>query len=178
MYIRMAEERDLQTLADIRYRARTVSYRGYVNDAYLDSLSYASMLDKSYQFFTALQQWHSTRRVALDDQHIICGFLIGRLSAEIQNVTHELDKLYVDPACQGQGIGKALVDDFKHVVSQQNGTWFFVWAFRDRPIARIFYEKRGSILSSETNTIQLGEVVYPLVCYKRSSRTILGDVYI
>ena len=51
----------------------------------------------------------------------------------------QIDQLYVEPECQGRGIGSALLDHAKALVPA--GLWLFTHQANER--ARAFYERRG-----------------------------------
>jgi len=58
-------------------------------------------------------------RAAVDDKGNVLGW-IGALS-EYNGMAWELHPLVVDPQCQGQGIGRALVNDLEEHVKQRGG---------------------------------------------------------
>jgi aminoglycoside 6'-N-acetyltransferase I len=58
-------------------------------------------------------------RVALDDNGIVSGWIGG--IREYDGLVWELHPLVVDPARQGEGVGRALVADFEEQVRQRGG---------------------------------------------------------
>jgi GNAT superfamily N-acetyltransferase len=59
----------------------------------------------------------------------------------------ELDQLYVDPACQGEGLGAALV-----ALAQARRTELALWTFESNAGARRFYERHGFTPEGEPST--------------------------
>ena len=57
-----------------------------------------------------------------------------------------IDQLYVVPSSQGRGVGTALLR-----LAQSQSASLSLWTFQRNEAARRFYEKRGFILTQETD---------------------------
>jgi GNAT superfamily N-acetyltransferase len=71
----------------------------------------------------------------------------GRLVALMALDGDELDQLYVDPACQGEGLGAALV-----ALAQARRRELALWTFAANAGARRFYERHGFAAEGEPST--------------------------
>jgi GNAT superfamily N-acetyltransferase len=68
----------------------------------------------------------------------------GRPVALLAIAGDELDQLYVDPRCQGQGLGAALV-----ALAQARRPGLALWTFAANAGARRFYERHGFAAQGE-----------------------------
>lgn len=165
MITRYLNSSDLEAVSAIRLRTRQTSYRGIIDDVYLDSLSIKHYREKVKHMCTLSQNGEAHGLIAEGDDGTVLGFLIGVVSSKnVSDVSHEIYALYVDPDCQWQGVGKALFSAFVERVTQENGTGFFARTAKENMPTRAFYEKRGGV-AMEESAVTLGEKDYPIVCY-------------
>jgi ribosomal protein S18 acetylase RimI-like enzyme len=88
-----------------------------------------------------------TGLVACEEEKIL-GFAIGGLPREdFVPADCELWAIYVDPEIQGQGIGRALLLEFKNAMRAQGKKRLLLWTLKENRSARRFYEKLGGQLS-------------------------------
>ena len=131
-YIRPAAERDAGRIAEIIVtNYRTNFYPFFRNDAYyFDELNVLDMV-KEYA-----QSSEGLRNSAVYDDGIVKGVI--RISGT------EIEKLYVEPQFQSQGIGAALL---RFAVQKKNAASLWVLEYNTRGIA--FYERNGFRLTGE-----------------------------
>lgn len=74
----------------------------------------------------------------------ITGFAMGGLPREeIVPADCELWAIYVDPESQGNGIGRALLQEFTNTMREMGKKKLMLWTLKENESARRFYEKRG-----------------------------------
>lgn len=75
----------------------------------------------------------------------ILGFINLRLEGQLHHsgLVAEILELVVDPACRGQGIGKALVEEGEKVAREQGCLLLEVASGRSREDAHRFYQREG-----------------------------------
>lgn len=92
----------------------------------------------------------------IDQEHI--GALVAEVRGEIAGVAAlallpddagEVVALYVKPACQDRGIGKALWDRAMEVFKERGCVEAQVWVLADNALAIRFYEQQGCVLMGE-----------------------------
>lgn len=139
MKIREAGIDDAPAIARVTVDTWKTSYRGIVDDEYLDELSYEER-EKGWKEFP----WKdSFVFVAEDDEHNITGFAAAGPERESDPVYQgELYAIYVHPSKQNKGIGGRLFHSAAAKFKQYGVKSLKLWTFSDSPY-RKFYEGRG-----------------------------------
>lgn len=97
----------------------------------------------------------------------ITGFAIGGLPREdFVPADCELWAIYVDPGVQGQGIGGALLLEFKNSMRKLGNKRLLLWTLKENKSARQFYEKLGGRLTEPEKMFRWeGREIAPEVAY-------------
>lgn len=91
------------------------------------------------QVRVALENSLATFSVRLEGRTVAMARLLGD-----RGMTYYIKDLAVDPACQGRGIGKALVDYLALYVRKQcRPGWYVSLELSSAPGKELFYEKQG-----------------------------------
>ena len=85
----------------------------------------------------------------------------------------ELTNLYLDPGAIGSGIGRLLYEHARADLQARGFDPLLVWAFRDNPLARRFYDRMGLTVDIADHDWVLGDVPCPIVRY-RLDRSVEG----
>ena len=145
MKIRLTRIEDTPAIARVRLDTWKVSYRGLIPDAFLDGISYE---ENEKRWRQAL--WEENKGahgfIAEDDAGVIMGMAIAGPVRDSQEAIYkgEIYTLYVLPAYQRQGAGRALLDACVNDLREQSLMPFLLWAYREGPGAlggRIIHEK-------------------------------------
>jgi ribosomal protein S18 acetylase RimI-like enzyme len=167
--IRAADPGDAAALAGIDRRSWTITYRDIVPDAVL-----REWIEESPT------TWHSLlvelppdgpRRVWVGERHHqVMGYATTSPAKswwlEPPEGAGELTNLYLDPDAIGTGLGRLL---YEHAMADLQTRGFdplLVWAFRDNPLARRFYDRMGLTVDVPDHAWVLGDVPCPIVRYR------------
>jgi len=168
--IRPAQNNDVAKVAELGAHVFSITFGHSIPLPELQAY-----LDKSYSIDATTKDLEDPMKnmiVARNQKGNIVGFaLLTRGTTEpcITNLegTIELQKLYVDPAYHGYGIGKLLANKLEEMAKDQGfrNIWLGVW--EENYKAQKVYEKLGySVIGDHDFTI--GEVVQTdLIMYKR-----------
>lgn len=139
--IRIARPDDAESIAAIHVASWQSTYRGVLDDAYLDSLS----ADQRTPMWRTLLTTASTTTVlvALRDNHMVGFCSFGPASDDERESTGELHTIYLSPDCQRQGIGGALLRRAESAMAAHGWITGTLWVHRDNPGARAFYAAHG-----------------------------------
>jgi GNAT superfamily N-acetyltransferase len=81
------------------------------------------------------------------------GKIIGSVAVKIKDKEAELKRVFVDPACRGQGLGKKL-SQWGFVYARERGASFMhIWSGTLCKTAHILYEKLGANKTGEKRCI-------------------------
>jgi len=92
---------------------------------------------------TAEEDRHYFRKVVQVKHELWVGEVDGVTAAFMAIAGDFIDQLYVDPAHQGRGIGRALLDHAR----QLSPTGLRLFTFQSNARGRAFYEKNGFVLA-------------------------------
>ena len=108
--IRRATVDDAEAIETVRIATWKACYRGYLPDAYLDSLTVTASRVEQYR--QAIEDVESAERVIANSgaEVIGMGFAGPPENAELDASVGELYALYVLPGWQGRGVGRALLN--------------------------------------------------------------------
>ena len=141
--VRRATVDDAEAIEAVRIATWKACYRGYLPDAYLDSLTVTASRVEQYR--QAIEDVESAERVIANSgaEVIGMGFAGPPEDAEVDASVGELYALYVLPGWQGRGVGRALLDRLTAGLRARGYSSAILWALRDRQATRRFYEANG-----------------------------------
>lgn len=138
--IRQMTHADYPRVAEIHIFAQRTTYRGIFSDKWLfaDSTVLSRLND--------MKKWFDTPKahgVVYEQDGIIKGFAVMS-NHEIDG--YEIERIFVDPLMQGQGIGKVLMNYCEQYGKENGFNTVCLWTLEDNAQARSFYEKLGYAL--------------------------------
>lgn len=158
--IRAAELNDVQAMAVVRVQTWRATYKGMIPDAFLQALSAEAVAENWRKAF-----WEDRDRglgifVAENEQGYIVGIAVCGPSQESDPVYEgEIYVLYVLPAYQNQGIGKALVAACtRHLTHALGFKTMLIWVVAENPYRR-FYESLGGTFVREKHQEIGGKII-------------------
>ncbi len=163
MLVREAREEDVDAIARVHIDAWKTQYRGIVPDAHLDALTYEARATRWRTIVPTLAENRRHLLVAERDGAIL-GFASGGAERE-QGAPFdgEVYALYVDPARQRAGVGRAVFEASLVRLRDEGHRRIRVWVLSKNP-ARGFYERLGGrACGTKTDTIggaTLEEIAY------------------
>ena len=154
--IRVADARDIESIADVHVRSWQAIYRGHMPDSYLDHLS----IDRRVQYWTKILSRHSEEVAVFEVPAGIVGFVAVEPSRDDDAEPHtgELTAMYHDPSNWRQGIGRALMG--WSVESARTRQWpkMTLWVLDKNAQARSFYEALGWKINGRIRTEAFGGI--------------------
>jgi ribosomal protein S18 acetylase RimI-like enzyme len=163
--IREATAIDAEAIARVRVRSWQATYRGIIDDAYLDAMSIEAGRDRYLRTFDSDPAASFTRLTADDDGRVtgfaMAGASRGRAAAPR---AAEIYLIYLMPAVQRQGLGTRLLRSMARGLDRRGMDSLVVWSLaRNEPACR-FYERLGGRRCGErespVGTQRLAEVAY------------------
>jgi ribosomal protein S18 acetylase RimI-like enzyme len=151
--IRPATPDDAAAIARSHIDTWRATYRGIVADQYLDALDYEA---RTRAWQETLAQGAVVVAVAEVDG-VVVGHASGGPEREglFDGFSGELYSLYVLPACQGRGLGRALATFIAGRLSRSGHAAMMVWVLKANPATR-FYERLGGVFLGE-RPIRIGD---------------------
>jgi len=135
--IRAIEKQDISRIAEIHVYGRRIAYKGFMPHKFLFG---ESTVAKAIERFTE----DNHEGYVFEEGGIIKGFAtIEKWPEDERKNTLRLHKIFIEPAFQGQGIGKALIKQVEKTAAEFNYEFISMWVFDDNHDARTFYEKMG-----------------------------------
>ena len=167
--IRAATPGDADALGAISGRAWRAAYPGIVPDAVLDE-----WVDEApagwRDAFASRPVESSWRPWVAERDGVILGYATTTPAKSDwlppPDGAGELTNLYLDPMAIGTGVGRQL---YEHAVADLRERGFnplVIWAFRDNPLARRFYDRMGLAVDVPDHAWLLGGVACPIVRYR------------
>jgi GNAT superfamily N-acetyltransferase len=169
--VRPAEPADADALGTVSARAFEATYRGIVPDAALDEWIESGAASWRVALEERAPDSPSRAWVAERD-----GSVIGYATTSPARSNWlpppggagELTNLYLDPEVIGIGVGRLLYDHAVEDLRERGFDPLVVWAFRDNPRARRFYEARGLTIDVADHRWVLADVPCPIVRFRGS----------
>lgn len=144
----METDDEIRGKAYVHWKSWQESYRGIVDDGYLDRMTLAQTEEKAFR-------WRDNILVAKDGERVV-GF-VGYGPASGEEGTGEIFALYVLEEYQKRGIGYALM---REALSRLEGCRVVVlWALKENDKAIRFYERVGFLPDGGEKEITLGAPV-------------------
>ncbi|WP_421843606.1 GNAT family N-acetyltransferase [Mycobacterium sp.] len=130
---------DAMAVAQVHVRSWQQSYRGLIDQDYLDALRPEDSASR-YGFGDP----HGPRTMVAVDSETVCGHVtIGQARDADVADTGEVWSLYVDPSRWGAGIGRILIDAGCGHLRQAGYRHASLWVLSENMRARRFYELAG-----------------------------------
>jgi ribosomal protein S18 acetylase RimI-like enzyme len=141
--LRRAGVDDAAAIATVHVRTWKSAYRGLMPQALLDSLTFER---RTGWWKGELELARDDRRpwVAVDDDRVV-GFVHAGPSRDDDAGTRigEVYAIYVDPECQGKGIGRDLLRHATRDLRTHGFRRAILWVLRDNRPSQQFYEAAG-----------------------------------
>jgi len=142
MYIRTAVEADAEGIASVHVNSWKTTYRGIVDDAYLNSLS-VSDREERWRWKIGNLRDDEELLVVADNQGTIYGFMTyGREREDKLPHEGEVYAVYLLKEIQGQGWGSRLFARMKKFLRSKGFTSLMVWVLEGNS-ALAFYQRMG-----------------------------------
>lgn len=160
MVIREAGPGDAPAIARVTVDTWKTSYRGLIDDGYLDKLTYEER-EKGWREFPFDESFVF---VAESQEQGIVGFAAaGRERDDHPLFRGELYAIYVRPELQNQRLGQALFEKVLQRFKERGIISFRLWALSESANRR-FYERQGGILL-DTRILEMGGFTSKISCF-------------
>ncbi len=144
--IRPIAARDAVALAAVCDAAWTQAYRGIIPD--LDLRRVAGKRGTRYWRDMAAKAGERVLVLSLDDT--LRGYVaLGHNRARVLPAQGEIFELYLDPVCQGLGLGRRLFHAARDRLRTRGLSGLVVWALSDNGQADAFYRQLGGEVGGE-----------------------------
>ena len=160
MKIRRAKIEDATTIAQINVDTWHNAYKGLIDDAILK----ARVVDEK-----RIAAWEETiknpNRIVLvcENNKEVVGYLTAGPARDDCGFENELFALYVKPSSQNQGIGSALINEYKKIIKNRP---FYLYMLKNNQKAAGFYEKNGGVICKKFNrNLEVQGHTFEEVCY-------------
>lgn len=150
--IRRAGPRDSLNMAKVHVASWRAAYEGQIAKTYLEGLTVAAF-DRHWRHIFAARGWGF---VATVDERIV-GVASGGRARRPGLAQGEIYVLYLLPAFQGLGLGRALFDACHFELARRGHDDCLVWVLSTNTRAHGFYERLGGRRVAEGNLVLGGE---------------------
>lgn len=158
--IRRAVPGDAVAIAEVHVASWRTTYRGIVDQAYIDALSVAERADAWTQYLSADVPNAPDILVALDADGRTVGFISGGLIREpVAGFDAELHAIYLLEPFQHAGVGRRLVREWATFTLARGLRAAVVCVLAANP-ARLFYERLGAERLRDAQHV-IGGTSYP-----------------
>jgi len=132
---------DISRVAEIHVFAQRKAYRGIFSDDWL--FRETTVFSRAEEAGTWFEE-EGVEGFVFEDADIIKGFVVISPCPD-KGKPHalELERIFVDPLMQGQGIGAKLLEFCEKNAYERDFSEVCLWTLEDNKEARDFYEKRG-----------------------------------
>lgn len=146
--IRHLETADAGSLSEVFASAWDEAYRGIVPD--VDLRRIASRRGPDY--WTHVAQNAARQVLVLSLDNTARGYVtFGHNRHNRIPAQGEIYELYVDPVCQGAGLGRRLLDAARRKLAEQRRKGLVIWALAGNDRADNFYRRCGGHVAGEDN---------------------------
>lgn len=149
MIIRKMEEKDIESVVDIKIFGWLTAYKGIIADEDLEIVknSRAERIEKRKKDF------RESHFIVAEENGEVVGFSRyiddGSRSQEVPDADCELIALYVKPEFKRRGIGSALLNYVSDEFRQIGKTRMILWCLKENYLSRKFYEIMGGHIVTE-----------------------------
>lgn len=141
--VRVAEQKDIPSLARIHVETWQCAYKGQVPDEYLNSLSVTTRTQKWREIVDKQEEGTQTFVAEVDNQ--VVGFcFVGYCRDEDQGKdTGELWSIYIDAKFMIMGVGSSLMNEAIKFFKSNGYKKATLWVLDTNAKSRKWYENRG-----------------------------------
>ncbi len=163
--VRPSRLEDLPGVARVQVDTWRATYRGVVPEAFLEAMSYEEQRAR-WARGLANPNWPGRLLVAEAEGAGVVGFAAfgPDRNSGFPGYAGELWALYVLPAWQGRGVGRALFGEAARSLLGEGHGRMLVWVLKENPKGRGFYERMGGVPLGERELelagTRLREVAY------------------
>ena len=144
MGVRRATVDDAEAFERIRIGTWQATYRGLFPDALLDGMR--PNVERRRDRLRELSESHPEFCFVAEEAGEVVGFAIGCPERTGDPVYKgEVAAIYVLPAHQGKGLGRALIRESVRELAGRGMTSLLIWVLRENRIGRAFYERLGGV---------------------------------
>ena len=144
MGVRRATVDDAEAFERIRIGTWQATYRGLFPDALLDGMR--PNVERRRDRLRELSESHPEFCFVAEVAGEVVGFAIGCPERTGDPVYKgEVAAIYVLPAHQGKGLGRALIRESVRELAGRGMTSLLIWVLRENRIGRAFYERLGGV---------------------------------
>jgi len=144
MIVRSAELTDATSIAKVNIETWKSTYKGIIEDEYLDNLSYKQ---REHTIKNLIINSSSNKKyvfVAEDNIYGVIGFASCGMERENDGIFKgELYSIYILKEFQNKGIGKLLYNSAIQKLQENNLIPMIIWVLEENRQARNFYELMG-----------------------------------
>jgi GNAT superfamily N-acetyltransferase len=162
MIIRLAKKGDEASIAKVHVDSWKTTYKGIVDDSYLESLSYDN---RQKMWETAIEGGYEKGCLFVAE---VDGDIVGFASAGPERtkkyeVDGELYAIYILQSYQKKGIGKALYSKVREFLNEIGNKSMLVWVLTDNPSRNFYLSLHPEEI--DTEQIQIGDQSYEEIAY-------------
>lgn len=169
--IRPADAEDLPMIGEILVETWRHAFRGIIEDAYLAGMSED---DQALRHTRRMGTPGVAYQAGVDADGLIGFANYGPARGPATAGVMELYALYIRPAAQGAGLGKALVKAVAQDCRSQGANGLFAWVLSDNP-NRGFYERLGATVVAK-GAVRVGTRDYEQLAYLWPNLAELADI--
>jgi ribosomal protein S18 acetylase RimI-like enzyme len=175
--VRAARPADADAIGRVHSESWRLTYAGLVSPRYLASLDQEELAEKWHRRLTA-ERGESALAVAEQDGRVIGFALYGPAGDDDleDGFAGEIQMLYVLPAGQRRGHGRALFDHASSDLAARRRFWLVVWVVENNLAARAFYRRVGLEPDGARRTDILGGDGIEVVRYAGPLNPVVIDV--
>ena len=164
--IRQGEIADAQAIARIHVDMWREAYAGIVPASHLDNLSVEKRRRK---WEDTLARSPATTSVVTDETGRVVGWVsFGPNRDEDGTGRGEVYGIYLQSACWGRGLGRALMQAAETALASQGFSTFTLWVFELNRRARKFYERAGYRPDETVKQVSIGGAALNEIRYAKS----------
>ncbi len=137
--IRNLEEPDIPSIVDIQIRAWQTTYKGIIDDAYLNTMNREKIIEKRKKDFKK-----NSYIVAELNKEVVgfCWYIDDNsFTINASSIDCEIIALYVRTDLKKKGIGTKLFQYAINEFKRKNKTKMIVWCLKDNEPSKKFYRK-------------------------------------
>jgi ribosomal protein S18 acetylase RimI-like enzyme len=148
MSVRRATVDDAEAFERIRVETWQATYRGLLPDAILDDMR--QNVERRKERLREVSESPAEFCFVAELAGEVVGFAIGCPERTGDAVYKgEVAAIYVLPAHQGKGLGRALIRESVRELAAHGMTSLLIWVLRENRIGRAFYERLGGVARRE-----------------------------